>query len=152
MVTQPPVAPARPSPAKPWVKWVALGCGALLVIAALFAAGGYFLFKKATAGPEEVVQGFLEAAGGGDYATAHGYFSAPLQQMQPYDQFAAMAEANAMFFQVTETTFNNRSVDMNGAELSGTVTLTTGTEVPASFRLVKENGAWKLLAYEIGSS
>ena len=26
-----------------------------------------------------------------------------------------------------------------------------GTEVPASFKLVKENGEWKLISYQIGS-
>jgi len=56
-----------------------------------------------------------------------------------------------MFFQVEETSFGNRSVDGGGASISGTLRLRSGTEVPASFRLVRENDTWKLIAYEIGS-
>jgi hypothetical protein len=146
----PPAAPA-PSRKTPWLKWTALGCGALLVLLAAFGTLMYFVIQRATAGPEQVVQDFLAAAGRGDYAAAHEHFSAPLQEVQPFDQFAAAAAANSMFFEVTETTFNNRSVDTTGAELSGSVTLATGTVVPASFKLVKENGAWKLISYNIGS-
>lgn len=151
MIDEPRHEPTPTPRKKPWVRWVALGCGALLLLGAALFAAIFFVVMRSTAGPEEAVQGFLAAAGSGDYATAHGYFSAPLQQTQPYDQFAAAAAANSMFFQVTETTFNQRSVDTAGANLSGTVTLEVGTEVPASFRLVKENGAWKLLSYQIGS-
>jgi len=147
----PPSPGAPPARSKPWGKWVALGCGGLLLLGALLGGGIWLVVQKATAGPEEVIQAFLAAAGEGDYAAAHDHFSAPLKQAQPLDQFTAAASANSMFFQVTETTFNNRSVDTAGAELSGTVTLASGTTVPASFRLVRENEAWKLIAYNIGS-
>jgi len=52
---------------------------------------------------------------------------------------------------VKDTTFSQRSIDTSGAQLSGSVTLTSGTQVPASFKLVRENGAWKLIGYNIGS-
>ena len=60
-------------------------------------------------------------------------------------------EANSLLFQITDTTLTSRSVDLSGAEFSGTVTLESGTEVPASFSLVKENDEWKLIAYNIGT-
>jgi hypothetical protein len=141
-----------PSPAKrPWVKWVVLGCGLLIALIACFAALMFFVVKKATAGPEATVQGFLSAAGSGDYAKAHGYFSAPLKEAQPLDQFRAAAQRQASMFKVKDTTFNTRSVDLEGARLAGTLTLESGTSVPASFKLVKENGEWRLIAYHIGS-
>jgi hypothetical protein len=142
----------RPSSSsKSWVKWVALGCGGLLVVSVAVIAGIFLIVKKATAGPEEVVHAFLAAAGAGDYATAHDHFSAPLKEAQPLEEFTASAEANPMFFKVAETTFSNRSIDTAGAELSGTATLEVGTVVPASFKLVRENGEWKLISYQIGS-
>lgn len=136
---------------KSWVKWVALGCGGAIVLLVVFVVAVFFLVKTATAGPEEVVKNFLEAAGRGDYAAAHEHFSAPLKQVQPLEEFAAAAAANSMFFQVTDMTFNERSIDLSGASFSGTVTLEVGTTVPASFKLVKENGEWKLISYHIGS-
>jgi len=139
------------SSSKSWIKWVALGCGGLLVVSVAVIAGIFLIVKKATAGPEEVVHAFLEAASAGDYAAAHDYFSAPLKEAQSLEDFTAAAEANPMFFKVAETTFNNRSIDTAGAELSGTATLEVGTVVPASFKLVRENGEWKLISYQIGS-
>jgi hypothetical protein len=150
-----PSVPAAGSPAtdakKPWIRWVALGCGGLVVLFIAFFLIVTFVVRKATAGPEAVIQDFLAAAGAGRYEEAHDYFSAPLKETQPLSEFTAAAQQNAMFFQVRETTFNNRSVDTTGAELSGSVTLESGTVVPASFQLVRENGEWKLLGYHIGS-
>lgn len=134
-----------------WIKWAVLGCGGLLVVFVVVIVGIFWVVGQATSGPEEVIHAFLKAAGDGDYATAHNYFSAPLKEVQSLEDFSAAAEAHPMFFKVTDTTFNNRSVNTSGAELSGTATLEAGTEVPASFKLVKENGEWKLISYQIGS-
>ena len=97
-----------------------------------------------------MVHQFLTAAAAGDYAAAHEFFSAPLKEAQPLEKFTAIATSNPSLFQVKDTTFSDRSVDLSGAKLAGTATLAAGTEVPASFNLVKENGAWKLLGYRIG--
>jgi hypothetical protein len=146
-VGAPPVVPKKTSTGKK----IALGCGGAAIVAALLAVVLTVVVKKATAGPEAVVKEFLAAAAAGDYAKAHSYFSAPLQQVQPLAQFQAAASARSSFFQVKDTTFSQRSIDTSGAQLSGSVTLTSGTQVPASFKLVRENGAWKLIGYNIGS-
>jgi hypothetical protein len=143
--------PAPSQAKRGWVKWVALGCGLLIVLIGGFAALMVLVVKKATAGPEAVVHEFLSAAASGDYAKAHGYFSAPLKEAQPLDQFREAAQRQASMFKVKDTTFNTRSVDLAGARLAGTLTLETGTEVPASFKLVKENGEWRLIGYHIGT-
>jgi hypothetical protein len=130
---------------------VALGCGVLIVLAACFAALMFFMVKKATAGPEAVVHDFLAAAASGDYARAHNYFSAPLKEAQPLETFRQAAQQQAFMFKVKDTTFNTRSVDLEGALLAGSLTLESGTSVPASFKLVKENGEWRLIAYHIGA-
>jgi hypothetical protein len=140
-------APAKRS----WVKWAALGCGVLIVLAACVAALMFFVVKKATAGPEAVVHDFLAATASGDYARAHNYFSAPLKEAQPLEKFREAAQQQAFMFKVKDTTFNTRSVDLEGALLAGSLTLESGTSVPASFKLVKENGEWRLIAYHIGA-
>ena len=146
-MSAPPGAPKKTSTGKK----IALGCGGAAIVVALLAVILTVVVKKATAGPEAVVKEFLAAAAAGDYPRAHSYFSAPLQQVQPLAQFQAAASARSSFFQVKDTTFSQRSVDTSGASLAGTVTLTSGTQVPASFRLVRENGAWKLIGYNIGT-
>jgi hypothetical protein len=136
---------------RPWLRWVLLGCGGAIALLVIFVVVLLFVVKQATAAPEEVVQTFLSEAGAGNLEAAHDCFSAPLKEAQPFDQFAAGVTANTHLFDVTDTSFTNRSVDMAGAELEGTLTLSSGTKVPCSFKLVRENDSWKLIAYNIGA-
>ncbi len=133
-----------------WLKPVLIGCGGLLALALAAGIGFFYLIKGATSGPETAVKAFLEAAAAGDHARAHGYFSKPLQEVQSLASFSAGAQQNPSLFDVADTTFNQRSIDMDGARLSGTLHLRGGTDVPASFSLVRENEEWKLIAYQIG--
>lgn len=143
----PPQVPPRKSG---WVKWALLGCGLILLILIVIVGAIWFGVMKVTEGPERVVREFLEAAAAGDAARAHETFSVPLKEVQPLEDLAAMLEQNPALFATTDATFSSRNVDMAGAELSGTVTLESGTKMPASFGLVRENDDWKLLSWNIG--
>jgi hypothetical protein len=124
----------------------------LLLIGALVIAVPIFVgVKAATAGPEAVAKEFLAAGGRGDAAAAYAYFSEGLKQAQSFEEFEQGVSTNPHLFQVADTSYTNRSVDMQGAELAGTATLTNGAEVPISFSFVKENDSWKLLGYNIGT-
>jgi hypothetical protein len=149
--TPPPVEPPRNERKKPWLRWVLLGCGGAVAVAALLVVGLLLLVKHATAEPEKVVNTFLFEAAAGNYETAHDCFSSPLKEAQPLEEFAAGVDANSHLFDVAEVSFSERAVDMQGAKLSGTLTLTSSTEVSCSFELVREHGNWKLIAYNIGS-
>jgi hypothetical protein len=158
MSSTPPQYPYSPqanvtaTPKKSWFRWVAIGCGSIIVLVAVVGVLMFVVIKKATAGPEVVVKSFLAEAGSGNYAAAYAYFSAPLQQVQSLEAFTESVKANPVLFQVVDTTFNDRSVDLNSAQLAGVLNLKTGTKMPASFKLVKENDAWKLIGYHIGSN
>lgn len=135
-----------------WLKWVGIGCGGLVLIAAVLAVVIYFAVRAMTAGPEQVARDFCAAAAEGDYARAHDAFSAPLKQSQPLEAFAAAVRANPSLFEIVDTSFTERSIDLAGATLAGTATLKAGTTVPISFTFAKENDTWRLLAYHIGST
>jgi hypothetical protein len=151
MNTKPVLAPGI-APGKSWIRRMARRAGIVIATVAALVLGVSVVVRIATTGPEEAVHGFLTAAGNGNYSAAYDYFSAPLKQEQSLAEFSAQAQANSLFLQVKDTTFNNRSIETgSGAKLAGSVTLETGTEVPAMFRLVKENGKWKLIGYRIGS-
>ncbi len=134
-----------------WLKWVGIGCGGLLVLCIVFGIGVYFIVRTASAGPEQVVQEFLSAAGAGDADRAYVCFSAPLKEVQPLEKFRATVTAHPTLFSVTDTSFTERTVNLTTAKLAGTATLKSGTHMRMSFGLTKENGAWKLTAYHIGS-
>jgi len=137
----------RKSPFRRW----ALRVGIAVLGVAILGTAIFVVVLRMTAEPERVVRDFMAQAAAGDYAAAHAHFSAPLQQVQSLETFSATVQANAMLFQVTDFSFNQRSVDQAGAELAGSVTLESGTELPANFSLVRENGSWKLIEYYIGS-
>ncbi len=137
----------RKSPLRRW----ALRIGAAVLVAAILGGAIFFVVLRMTAEPEQVVRDFLAQAGAGDYAAAHAHFSAPLKQVQPLEPFSAAVQANSLFFKVTDLSFNQRSIDQAGAEFAGTLTLESGTEVPAYFSLVREGESWKLIEYNIGS-
>jgi hypothetical protein len=140
------------SDSKPWLKWLGIGCGGALVLLAVFVTVLYFSVRTLTSGPEDVVQQFLARTAAGDYVGAHALFAVPLQEQQPLDQFTATVKATPSLFAVSESSFNDRSIDTTGAKLAGTLTLKAGTRVPASFGLVKENDSWRILSYHIGST
>jgi hypothetical protein len=141
----------QPQKKRPWLRWVLLGCGGLTALVVVLVVSMLFFVKQATAGPEEVVQTFLTEAGAGNLEAAHDCFSAPLKEAQPFERFAAGVNANRHLFDVADSSFSERSVDLQGAKLAGTLTLSSGTEIPCSFRLVRENETWKLISYNIGS-
>jgi len=136
---------------RPWLRWVLLGCGGLIALLVVFVVVILFVVKQATAAPEEVVQTFLAEIAAGNLEAAHDCFSAPLKEVQPFEQFAAGVNANRHLFDVAETSFTERSVDLQGAKLAGTLTLASGTEVACSFNLVRENETWKLISYNVGA-
>jgi hypothetical protein len=134
----------------PVPRWARIA-GAVVLVAAILGGVIFFVVLRMTAEPEQVVRDFLAQAGAGEYAAAHAHFSAPLKQVRSLAPFSAAVQANSMFFKVTDLSFNQRSIDQAGAEFAGTLTLESGTEVPAYFSLVREGESWKLIEYNIGS-
>src|SRR5262245_39956841 len=108
MTAQPSYAPPPP-PAPPpsflpaWARWLGLGCGSFLLFGAVIGSLVFVVVRMGTAGPEKTVKAFLDAAGSGDFTTAHGYFSEPLKQQQPLAAFSSVAAANRNLFQVSDT-------------------------------------------------
>ena len=131
-------------------KKIAIGCGVALLAFAVFIGAIVGFVWMATAGPEEAVRNFLAAAAAGEHEKAHDYFSAPLKEQQPLEDFREAVAGSPTLFAIADASFTNRSLDGTTAKLSGSVTLKAGTTLPASFQLVKEGDAWKLIAYHLG--
>lgn len=137
---------------RPWGKYVAIGCGSLVVLVGMFVAVLFFTVGRLTAGPEAVVRDFVAATSRGDFAAAHAHFSAPLKDQQPLAALETAARQAPSLYKVTDLSFSDRSIDTKGATLAGTATLAAGTEVPVSFTLVREQDTWRLLAYRLGAA
>jgi len=138
------------SQGRPWVKYVALGCGGIIVLVVAFVALTFFAVGRLTAAPEQATREFLAATTRGDFAAAHGYFSTPLKEEQPLAELEAAAAASPSLYKVADVSFTERSIDTTKATLKGSARLTAGTEVPVSFTLVREQDTWRLLSYHLG--
>lgn len=134
-----------------WGKKIGIGCASAFGLLALFVIIVFLVVRTMTSEPEQVVRQFLADAAAGNYASAHAAFSVPLKERQSLDAFTTAAKASPSLFAVADMTFTERSIDTAGAKFVGTVTIQAGTKVPASFTLVKENNAWKILEYHLGS-
>lgn len=133
-----------------WVKWVLMGCGVLVLGGLGFFACVFTFVREATAEPRQTVEDFLAHTTSGDLSAAHDCFSAPQKEVQTFEEFSSIVEENRPLFSVEDTTLSNLSMDMDGCEISGSARLSSGTQVPISFTLAEEGGAWKLLSYELG--
>ncbi len=136
---------------RPWLKWVGIGCGGLVLLFIVVIVGIFFVVRTLTSGPEQIARDFCAAASAGDYARAHDYFSVPLKESQPLEAFSASVRANPSLFDIVDTSFTERSIDLTGATLAGTATIRAGTTIPISFTFARENDDWKLIAYSVGS-
>jgi hypothetical protein len=132
-------------------KKVGIGCGVAILGIIAVVGVTFFVVGRMTAEPERVVRDFLSAAAAGDYAKAHDSFAAPLKEQQPLEQFQKTVQETPSLFAIEDVSFNDRSIDTAGAKMTGTVTLKAGTTIPASFELVKERDAWKLISYHLGT-
>ena len=147
-----PTSTQQPAPAKKrkWIAFGLVGCVLLLIMMGGCFAAVWFGVKAATEDAEAVVGEFLSAAEAGDYERAHGYFSVPLKEVQPLDEFEATVRQNSTLFEVEELSFNSRSRDQAGVRFEGTARLKSGTTIPVSFVLAQENEQWKLLSWNLG--
>jgi len=138
-----------------WGAVILGGCGCLVFAIGALLVVGYFGFSKfqaAMEAPRATVDEFLSAAGTGDVETAHSYFSNALKEVHPLESFREEVERNPGLFQVVDSTFTEQSRDLAKATFIGTLTLESGSEVPARFVLIEEEGDWKLIEYKIGIS
>lgn len=135
---------------RPWLKYVALGCGGMIVLGVAFVAAVFFAVGRLTAAPEQATRDFLAATTRGDFVAAHGHFSVPLKEEQPLSELEAAAAASPSLYTIADVSFSERSIDTSKATLKGTATLQAGTREPVSFTLVREQDTWRLLAYHLG--
>jgi len=126
------------------VKWIAIGCGAFVLIGACIAgsaaliAGGVF---KATEAPAEAAHAFFGDLRAQNWQSAHSRMSAAYQSTRTPENLQLAAAQMPALTQQTDSTFSSRNIDATGATLSGYLTTPSGN-VPVEVRLSSANDAW----------
>lgn len=126
---------------KTWKK-VALG----LVV---FIVGVVMLAMWATSGLQEPVERHFAAIHSGDITMAYSELAIATRHDVSEADFKAMLERNPALTHVTGTSFSSRSYNGDQGSLEGTLAIDGSGKLPITVKLVKENGAWRILSYHV---
>lgn len=124
--------------------------GCLLAFALFVLAIGAFVgvVFYATSGITDTADEFFAAVGEGDYEAAHALTSQRLQQLESPQGLEVFVN-NSGLTDVVETSWNNRSINNDTGELTGSVTTSTGGTIPMTILFVHENDEWRIDGFDL---
>jgi len=138
------------SPAPPAKKKMALWMKVVLAVVA-FIVLVVAIALWATSGLIEPIDRQLNALKRGDLQAAYSEVSTGFRDAMPFEKFAAFVKSYPALSRNASHNFTSRSTDTDGAgEVKGTLTDDRGGVMPVQYKLVKENGAWKILTIHVG--
>lgn len=130
---------------KPVPLWLKILAG-LLVIALIGVTAG-ILFTESLV---DVVDHQLEALHKDDINKAYyAYTSKAFQEATSLDDFKEFIKAYPIFLTAKSTHFTQRSLKDNVGILKGNLTTGERTKVPIEYKLIKEDGKWKILGIRL---
>ena len=117
----------------------------ILIGIGVFIVGVILLANSATKGLAEVAQAQLAALRAGDVAGAYAYTSSDFQKATSLEDFKVFLQAYPSLSQNKSASFTSREVENNLGTLKGSLKAEDGAVTPVEYKLVKENGEWKIL-------
>ena len=150
----PNTAQQQPVAKKKMPIWVKLIIGFVIVI--ILAIGGVLIATTLILkNNDKEVQSFLSSIYSSDYNTAYGNFSSQLKEVQDQDTFKSAIESvkYAGLNSDCKTNWTTNSVSSstntgNTKEIGGTIDC-SDSKFDALFKLVEQNGSYKLYGYSI---
>jgi len=124
-----------------WVK-ILLGLG---VIAAIIVAVGFV----ATGGAAKVADQQIALMKAGDIEGAYNLTSKAFQAATSLSQFEDFVSRATPLSKYKEYSFTERKIEGDAATLSGTTMGEDGTVYKLEYRLVKEDGKWRILGIDV---
>ncbi len=137
----PPSTPTASPKKRKWPRILA-GLGAFIVAA----VGLAFYF---TAGMTRVVETHLAFLRQGNHAAAYALTSKDFQKATSLEHFTAFVKRYPSLAKNRSHTFSTRSRENGLGTVKGSLTAQDGAVTPVEFKLVKEEGEWRILAIEI---
>ncbi len=125
-----------------------IGCGIAGVLGIAVCAGVGVLVYGIFAVTQPVVDAskdFIGLLGEGKVADAYASTAAGFRAQQDEASFAAAVKQLGLG-DIASTTWHNRQIRNQEGAADGTATTKAGATMPVSIRLVKEGGAWKVVA------
>jgi FHA domain-containing protein/uncharacterized protein DUF4864 len=147
VVVEEPPAPAKKGRGP--LFWVGGGCcGCLVLILLLVGAFSGWLYYM-TQGAADAVHGQLKELKAGQTEAAYQRMSESYRSRVSPEAFQALVARHPALKSNADSTFRNRSVHNDTAELIGFLTATSGEREDVTYHLVREGGAWKISDLEL---
>lgn len=133
-----------------WIVGGCCGCLLLLLIGGAVVGG---LFWRMTQAPVSATQAMLADLKANRIAEAYARTSSGFRVRNSQPEFEAFVMAHAALRDNANLTVFQRSIDNDVATLTGaTLVSSSGERETATFRLVKEEGEWRVDAIEFAAS
>lgn len=129
---------------KPMPIWLKIA--AFLAVLALIGVTAGILFTESLV---DVVDYQLEAFREHDIAKAYQYTSKDFQAATSLDQFKDFVEAYPVFLNNQSAHFSQRSIEHNIGTLKGNLTSVDHVNTPIEYKLIKDDGKWKILSIRL---
>lgn len=124
-----------------WIGIGCTGCLTMVVLLAMLIGGGVYFLSQ---GPVQAVHAQLAEIRGGNLDAAYSRFSEARRAQLSREQFELMVDAHPGLKDNADATFLNRSVQNDTAQLSGTLTSSTGGKEAVTYELIHESGQWRI--------
>lgn len=123
----------------------------------LIGVGVFFLLItiisfSATSGIVKVSEKQLNLISSGDLKGAYALTSQEFQKSVTYDKFLKYVNTYEVLKNYNSHSFSSRETQGDLGLIRGTITAKDGTVMPLEYRLIKENGEWKILSLDLNPS
>lgn len=133
----------NPSPfMKGLIGFCAVLCEILVYLGLFFAIVFYF-----TSGLIKPIQNQLNAIGQGDMQMAYGYTSTGFQRTVSFEDFKKIINQYSSLKNNANFSWSKREFQNDKGFVRGTLKSKNGVVVPIEYRLIKEDGEWKILGF-----
>lgn len=119
---------------------------AFLAVLALMGVTAGILFTESLV---DVVDNQLQALREQDLTKAYSYSSKDFQAATTLDQFRSFVDAYPVFFNNQSAHFAQRSIENNIGTLKGNLTSLDHVNTPVEYKVIKEDGKWKILSIRL---
>lgn len=114
--------------------------GIVILIGLIFGIAFY-----ATSGVAGAVKDQLSAIRSGDYEKAYSYTSSEFKKATSLDDFKKFIDKVPALKNNEGISINHREFNNDNGSVDGTLTSKDGLNTPIQYRLIKENGEWKIV-------
>lgn len=125
--------------------WLGIVVTTLLVIGIIIAGLAFY----ATSGLVDTVDKQLTALRSDDIVLAYSYTSKDFQHATSLDDFKRFVDHFPSLKNNKSASFSRREIQNNQGILKGTLQAKDGGETPIEYRLIKEEGKWKILSIDM---